>query len=1011
MSNRTINLGTRLQGNDRFLEIQSVNSDNFDFDANSQLNLADSLTVQDITVNGTFTNAGGGSIGGASATYTTSITTPKIIFTDNLSEGLTIEAGDGADYMTFDSTNGSEHIDILKDVNTGGNKITMGTNGSRGIIQYANIKNSTIDNTNTLSANTTGTASAWTSNMTLNLANPYTGQLMNSVSFNGSNTTQLDANYIDDSNSNSHRFVLQNINSAHTNVNLQTRIEFLNQYQSGMVNSNNRVAIQSASSGQFTTIVYDTGHASNFSELRLLVDYPDDIPSFNNFVFWDTMRDGERFMKLVNLNTTYENSDAQRQYPTSIHLGNGGDFKDTVVGNTFAKIKANWRAEGQGQLKLLARRTASSAAQECGFLITDNAGSNAIQQNQQTNNMIVSGQQIDGFCDIKYFNGCAIGNSSHLGNGLEYKDSVSSVISGASTGYDNTLELKLADDTLQTSGSGLSVKFSGTSGLQEATGNAGLEVKLKSGGGLDVDANGLFVSSAASSDEITDADGSAKIEIATNDQIVVKTNSANRMLINDDGRFSINNQFRMAYTTITAPNQAKVALADIQDYLLLLGGGSQSSGGSVVSYGLGFGAVNANTDHPPAYIKYDETNIAGDSKGRLVFGARSSTTGTDTLDTMWINDGKVGVGTNFPKSLLNTNNTLSSSDNTIRPSNSGNTNYPTESLWLGKSTSSLSNYWGMSLGTIYNGYSYIQAMNTATTSYYSLFLNPHGGTVGINTTTQPAVPLQVIGYGNPPTSGFGFLWNFSDIYARTDFNNVPNAARISIEAQYSVKCMFSVIASDIRIKKDFEDVNDGEALNIINSLEIVKYNYKDETRNNELKTIGFKAQQVNEVLPNAVKIKTDVLDDIMLNVIDPVWEDNKLIYEVDLSGDEYTGNVKFMVLDGEKEEEKIVKYEDGGFVFEKQYDKLICIGREVNNYHLLNKDVIFGVGMSAIQELSRKVDLLETQNGLLQTENNSLLEQTQVMEDRINSLETLLTSLTNRVRINETTLQGLIINN
>ena len=42
MSNRTINLGTRLQGNERFLEIQSVNSDNFDFDANSQLNLADS---------------------------------------------------------------------------------------------------------------------------------------------------------------------------------------------------------------------------------------------------------------------------------------------------------------------------------------------------------------------------------------------------------------------------------------------------------------------------------------------------------------------------------------------------------------------------------------------------------------------------------------------------------------------------------------------------------------------------------------------------------------------------------------------------------------------------------------------------------------------------------------------------------------------------------------------------------------------------------------------------------
>ena len=79
MSNRKLNLGARMQGSEPFLEIQAVNNSNFVFDANSTLNLADSLTVQDITVNGTFTNAGGGEIGGSTATYTTSITTPKII--------------------------------------------------------------------------------------------------------------------------------------------------------------------------------------------------------------------------------------------------------------------------------------------------------------------------------------------------------------------------------------------------------------------------------------------------------------------------------------------------------------------------------------------------------------------------------------------------------------------------------------------------------------------------------------------------------------------------------------------------------------------------------------------------------------------------------------------------------------------------------------------------------------------------------------------------------------------
>ena len=177
-SNQRLDLRTSLQGSSSFLQIESVNPDNFSFDANSQLNLADSIVVDDLTINGTFTNSGGGAISGSSGEYSTSITTPKLIFTDNLAEGLIIESSDGADYIVCNSTNGSEQINLKKKVFTDGNQIVLGTNASRGILQYGNIKNSTIDNTNTLSANTTGTSSAWSSAMTLNLANPYTGGLM-----------------------------------------------------------------------------------------------------------------------------------------------------------------------------------------------------------------------------------------------------------------------------------------------------------------------------------------------------------------------------------------------------------------------------------------------------------------------------------------------------------------------------------------------------------------------------------------------------------------------------------------------------------------------------------------------------------------------------------------------------------------------------------------------------------------------------------------------------------------
>ena len=998
MSNKTINLGSRMQGSKPFLEIQAVNQDNFQFDANSTLNLADSLTVQNLTLNGDFINNGGGSVGGASAEYSTSVTTPKLIFNDNLSEGLIIESTDGADYIVCNSTNGSEQINLKKKIFTDGNQLVCGTNGSRGILQYANIKNSTIDNTNTVSANTTGTASAWASNMTLNLANPYTGSLASSVAFNGSSTSQLDLKYINEGSSAVHTFYMKNINSGHDSEYLQQRISFINPY-SGTLNDydlDNEIISQR---DNLTFRLYNSYQTDYSCDLNLSPSIQNDMPSFNNFLYFSSgVSAGTRYMNILNTNTTYDTTTGERQNKTGIKLGNSGFYGSTNgTGDTFAEIMGNWRDAGIGQLRLTAIQGVSSTAQECGLLITDNSGTNAIQQKQNANNMIISGQQIDGISDIKYLNGCAVGNSNHLGWGMVYKDSGGSVISGASTGYDNTLELK-----------------------------------LKSGGGLDVDANGLFVSDGASSDEITDADGSSKITVETNDIINFKTNSANRMRIDADGRLSVNNIYSLAYTTITTEDgNPPTALSDIQDYLLLLGGGAQSSNPSVVSYGLGFGAVNVNTDQPPAYIKYDETDINGDSKGRLVFGARSTTTGTDTLDTMFINDGKVGVGINNPKGLFNTNNILSSSDNTIRPSNSGNTNYPAESLWLGKSTTSTSNYWGMSLGTIYNGGSYIQALNTNTSTYYDLYLNPNGGNVGIGT-NNPKGALHVVGgpsntfyppnaWGHYYLSASGLASSWPGMGGTT--NGFPVATGIISESAVMASVYHTF--SDRRIKTDIDDVPDNLALEQVNNLQCKYYNYKDYSRTREHKVIGFIAQEVAEIIPNAVSLRTDFIPDEMRIIENPVWEPCetgfKLILDLDLS-ENHTGNCRFYLSDdveGKEECIKEVKYENGGFVFDKQYLNVFFWGKEVNDFHTIDKNMIFSLHHSAIQELDKKNDLLENRCALLETENNSLLERTQVLEDtlssqntelenKVNSLETLLADLSRRVAINETTLHGLI---
>ena len=53
----------------------------------------------------------------------------------------------------------------------------------------------------------------------------------------------------------------------------------------------------------------------------------------------------------------------------------------------------------------------------------------------------------------------------------------------------------------------------------------------------------------------------------------------------------------------------------------------------------------------------------------------------------------------------------------------------------------------MSLGTTWDGYGYIQILNTATSNYYNLCLQPNGGNVGIGT-TNPGAGLHINSTGN-----------------------------------------------------------------------------------------------------------------------------------------------------------------------------------------------------------------------------------------------------------------------
>ena len=142
-------------------------------------------------------------------------------------------------------------------------------------------------------------------------------------------------------------------------------------------------------------------------------------------------------------------------------------------------------------------------------------------------------------------------------------------------------------------------------------------------------------------------------------------------------------------------------------------------------------------------------------KNTVLGGTEDETVRIQANGNSWLNGGWCGVGTYTPKTLTHIGKLSANSGthNTIPSSNMGvATNFPDSThLWLGNHSSAESeDYWGMAMGTLYSGQSYIQNVNKSVNDpaiYYDLLLQPNGGKVGIGM-LNPGYTLQVNGTSN-----------------------------------------------------------------------------------------------------------------------------------------------------------------------------------------------------------------------------------------------------------------------
>jgi len=286
------------------------------------------------------------------------------------------------------------------------------------------------------------------------------------------------------------------------------------------------------------------------------------------------------------------------------------------------------------------------------------------------------------------------------------------------------------------------------------------------------------------------------------------------------------------------------------------------------------------------------------------------------------------------------------------------------------------------------------------------------GYIGIGETT-PEYPLEVRGNVSIDPTG-----NAESVYYANNSTwntGVSGPYNITIYSETNVAASSYVAFSDTRIKTNIKDIPNENIFDKIKLLEPKTYQMIDKVRYSNRTNVGFIAQQVKKAIPEAVSINKDFIPNfyqkcslindqngIVINVIDDInfyslKSKNDEFYVDDNgnpSSDEY-GNKHFRIkiIDNINKEYVLetenvidnktlkIKYDDISKNLVSN-DNYFIYGQEINDFHILDKDVIFTYVTAGLQELRKqqeidKITIQKQQNEIhdLYNKYNNLLDQ------------------------------------
>jgi hypothetical protein len=378
-------------------------------------------------------------------------------------------------------------------------------------------------------------------------------------------------------------------------------------------------------------------------------------------------------------------------------------------------------------------------------------------------------------------------------------------------------------------------------------------------------------------------------------------------------------------------------------------------------------AAGANT----GWIVGQSTRIAGGEGfgiARMASANISSNTGIYMSSA-----GLVGIGCNAPSYGLEINGSIGTNNQMVFTGSGGGYGHirlrgNENTIFVHDSNVTTFDGWfvGQSVSTfgagVSNGFGIARTSNGIISNNNGLYMLS-SGRVGIGS-NAPAYPLSVYGLVSYSNAISYFSYNTGLLTGNYSLN-------ITIFSQHAVLAGSVSAYSDSRIKENIQDLQDDVALQQLRLIQPKTYTYKDVVEKGTGPVYGFIAQQIREVLPYATSLIKNVIPDIY-KLGDRV-EDIVTLRESTFSFNESSGNVKFIQKKGG---DVIVPV---NFVSSNQLQildtskldqtesEIFVYGREVDNFHTLNKDAIFTVNVAATQELDRQLQAAKVQIASLET--------------------------------------------